>query len=403
MTSLTQQDGGQRVRLGIAGFGAAARMVVGSFANFGNFELVAAADTDPFVREQFSERYGLPTCEHFDELLERFSLDAVYIATPTRFHEPQTIAALEHGLHVLCEKPMSTTIESAQAMIAAAERTGGVLMENHKRSVDRTILSMWQLVHDGALGPVNAVHRWHYSSWFYRPRSEEERDPQHGGVVLRQGAHEFDIIRLLAPSRPVSLRGFTGDHDPARPGEGAYQAFVEFEDGALATSIYSGYDHFATEEFTFGLGDPGALAETLRAARALDAGIDEGELRRHSAPTPAARRSDPPYGFTLVSGAGGDLRPTPTGGSYLYDQEGRSEWRIDGAAGTDFIAEELYHAIADGRAPLHDGRWGLSCLELCLAVRASARSGRAEALVHQHAVGDATIAKVVGERRLTRD
>ena len=403
MADLSSTETPVRLRLGLAGFGAAARMVLESLVTWGNFDLVGAADTDSVVRDAFTAQWGVPAYNSLDELIARGQLDALYIATPTKFHQDMTIMALDHGVHVLVEKPMALTLDSGLAMIEAARRNGKLLLENHKRSVDRPIITMWKLVEAGLVGDVRAVHRWHFSSWFYRPRAEEELDPTTGGIVLRQGAHEFDIIRLLAQSKPTKVWGWTGDYDPTRSGEGSYQATVEFENGVRATSIYSGYDHFDSGEFTTGLLDPTQIGKTWRASVDRELGVDEGEVKRRTidpSTSGAGRRPDSNlFGFTLLNGSLADARPAPDANVLLYGRAGRSEFRLDGPSGTDLIAREFYEGIVNDAPLIHDGDWGLSVLELCLAVRRSAESGGdAVELYHQHVLPPEAISRVIGQR-----
>ena len=389
------------VRLGIIGFGLATGPVVGPLSEGGRFDVVGCADPDPLSRERFVARFSAPAYDNAAELFEKGALDAVYIATPTRLHEELTTLAFSHGVHVLVEKPIATSLEAAERMIAAAAEAGRVLMVNHKRSVDRDNLGMWQLTKGGGLGNVRAAHRWHFSDWFYRARAEDERDPAVGGVVLRQGAHEFDMLRLLVPSPAVRLTGTTGDYDPARPGEGAYYAFVECEDGSVVTSIYNGYDHFQSEELNSGLLDPMDIGVSRRrlAGEAPDAAA-EHELKRQFGHPRAAGFTSGIYGFTLMNCDGGDLRPAPGGGVFLYDERGRHALIAEGREGTEVIVDELYHAVADEAPPLHDGSWGLACLELCVAIRASQASGAPVKLTRQSSVDPAIAARVLGDRKM---
>lgn len=392
-----------RLRLGVVGYGAAARMMLDSLATYGQFDIVGAVDTDDLVRKAFTERWGAPAFSSLADLLRAAPCDAAYLATPTKFHETHALAALDAGLHVLVEKPMAQTLESGQRMIAAARHHGRLLLENHKRSVDRPIIVMSKLIEAGLLGRVRAVHRWHFSSWFYRPRAPEERDPEVGGIVLRQGAHEFDIIRLLGQAAPSQVWGWTGDYDRDRGGEGSYQATVGFEGGLRATSIYSGYDHFDSDEFTLGLSDASAIGRVRRRSLEQAETVDEGETKRHTIAPPATgngpRPSEGLFGFTLVNGEEADARPSPGGNVFLYGVNGRVEYGISGPAGTDLIAQEFNRAITEGIPALHDGRWGLAVLELCLAVRRSAALGGAPiALSHQYDVPTRDIARVIGSR-----
>lgn len=390
--------------MGIIGFGLATGPVVGPLEAGGRYDVVGCADPDPLSRSRFVERFSTPAYETAGELFEKGKLDAVYIATPTRLHEELTELAFAHGVHVLVEKPIATSIEAAERMINGAAAAGVVLMVNHKRSADRDVLGMWQLSKAGGLGHVRAVHRWHFSDWFYRARAEDERDPEGGGVVLRQGAHEFDMLRLLVPSAPVRLTGTIGDYDPARPGEGAYYAFIECEDGTVVTSIYNGYDHFQSEEFTGGLLDPMDVGVSRRRLRgeAHDAAA-EYDMKRNDGHPRAASFTSGVYGFTLMNCDDGDLRPAPGGGVLLYGEEGREALYAEGPTGTGVIVDELYHAITDKTPALHDGSWGIACLELCLAIRASQAAGGPVKLTHQASVDPELAQRVLGDRVMSRE
>jgi len=392
-----------RVRIGIIGNGDAASMVLGDVVGSNNFDVVAAVDTDPRAQARFIERFDGPVFLSVEELLDQIELDGVYIATPTKLHEQQTLACLNAGINVLVEKPISTTLEAAESMIALARTKGLTLMVCHKRSVDRPIIAMWQIIESGALGKVRAVHRWHFTDWFYRPRGLDERAPETGGVVLRQGAHEYDIIRLLAGTPARALRGMTGDYDPKRAGEGAYYSWINHEDGVVATSIYGGYGHFHSDEFTKGLGNGEKVGLSRRTLDDIANTPElEAELKRAESDSTGSTQGSGVYGFTLVNCEGGDMRPAPSGSIYVYDDSGRREIAVEGTAGTEVIVEEFYRAIAFGKAPLHNGEWGLACLEECLAIRESAASLGLVALTRQGNVSTQAARDILGIRALTR-
>ncbi len=387
------------VKLGIVGFGLATSAVVGPISAGGRYQVVGCGDPDPLSRERFTERFGAPAYGDAAELLDRAAPDALYIATPTRLHEELALMAIASGVHVLVEKPISTSLDAAERMVTAADNAGLVLMVNHKHSADRDVLGMWQLTKDGGLGRVRAVHRWHYTDWFYRSRAEDERDPSVGGVVLRQGAHEFDMLRMLVPSVPASIRGWTGDYDVTRPGEGAYHAFVECEDGTIVSSIHNGYDRFRTEEFLLGLIDP-TIPGSSRRNLAGTSAEDEHLMKRTVGHPRAEGAETGVYGMTLMSCDGGDLRTAPGGGVFLYDDRGRHELRAAGPVGTEVIVSEFHDAITNGVPPLHDGSWGLAVLELCLSIRESDAAGGEIKLRRQRGVDRAVASRIVGDRAM---
>ena len=111
-----------------------------------------------------------------------------------------------------------------------------------------------------------------FTDFLYRPRRPEELDTARGGgVVFSQGAHQVDVVRLLAGGHVRTVRASTGAWDPARPTEGAYSALLTFADGAFASLTYSGYAHFDSDEFCGWIGETGQPKDPARygAARAL--------------------------------------------------------------------------------------------------------------------------------------
>lgn len=381
------------IRIGIIGFGLAVAPVVKSLLAHGSFRVVACVDPDPLARSRFVERVGGTAYESAPGMLEAARPDVVYIATPTRTHEELTLLAFASGAHVLVEKPIATDMVAACRMIAAAEAAGRTLMVNHKRSADREVLAMRAAIRSGTIGSPRLTNRWYGTNWMFRPRAEEERDPEFGGVVLRQGAHEFDILRALLVSPPTRVRGWVGDLMPERPGEGAYYAWIECADGTAATSVYNGYDRFLTDELTTGLLPPMTIGASQRElAQNTAAGLDEYELKRTVGHPRDSKLIQDMYGFSFAMCEKGDVRTAPGGSAWLYGRDGRRDVTVDGPAGTDFIIDELYRAVVKDEQPAHDGSWGLACLELCTAVRDAASTGDFVPLQHQGAPTDARFA-----------
>jgi len=383
-----------QIRLGIVGLGAAARQLLPAVEKHPGVCLTAVCDPVDAVREAAATRYDVPAVASIDELVARSDVDAVYIATPTNLHAAHVVAAARAGKHVLVEKPMATTLEEATAMIDAAERAGVVLTVGHSHSFDEPYRAMRELIAGGSLGRAHLLHNIYYSDWVYRPRRPEELDERlGGGVTFRQGAHQFDILRLLGGGLVRSVRAQTFDWDPQRPVIGAHSVFLTFADGAVATAIYNGYGAFPSAEITFGAGEIGypydAAPGAARAAMSAASAADEAARKRSRASAPAAEAPapyQPFFGWTLVSCERGDIRQSATG-LYVYTAAGREEipLRLDRTTREPVVAE-FVDAIAGGRPSLHDGRWGRANLEVCVATIASSRSGREVELQLQVAV-----------------
>jgi phthalate 4,5-cis-dihydrodiol dehydrogenase len=378
-------------RLGIVGMGAAARQLLPAVEKHAGMRFVAMCDPVDEVRERAAARYGVRAVATIDELLALADVDAVYIATPTDLHAAHVVAAANAGKHVLCEKPMATTLAEAQQMIDSAERAGVVLTIGHSHSFDEPYRAMRELIAGGSLGRVQQLHNLYYSDWVYRPRRPDELDhTRGGGITYRQGAHQFDILRLLGGGMVRSVRAQTFDWDPQRPVIGAHSVFLTFESGAVATAIYNGYGAFTSSEITYGAGEigypytaaPGAARRAMQSA----SHDDEARAKRSRAASPAEETLapyQPFFGWTLVSCEQGDIRQSATG-LYVYTAAGREELplRLDRST-REPVIDEFVDAIRGIRSSLHDGRWGRANLEVCVATIESSRTGREITLAQQ--------------------
>src|SRR5215471_18431123 len=234
------------LRVGLIGVGVGARQLLPALSTAAHVRFVAAADVRPDAMARLAERYGVQTYASVEQLCDQAPIEAVWIATPNHLHAAHAIAAAERGKHVIVSKPLAISLAEVDAMNAAARRAGVHLLAGHTQSMAPTIRRMGELVASGTLGQLGMIHTWHYTDWMYRPRLPAELDTaQGGGPVFRQASHQVDIVRVIA-ARPVrSVRAMTVQLDEARGAEGAYTAFLEFDDGTPATIVYSGYGHFA--------------------------------------------------------------------------------------------------------------------------------------------------------------
>jgi phthalate 4,5-cis-dihydrodiol dehydrogenase len=349
---------------------------------------VAGADPVDAVRTATTQAHGVATCATLDALLAHPGLDAVIIATPTPLHAAQVQQVAAAGLHVLVEKPMATTLDDARAMVQACSRAGVVLLVGHSHGYDAPIAAMREVINAGTLGAVGMVHTWCYSDWVYRPRRPDELDrAQGGGVTFRQGAHQFDILRVLCGGRARSVRAKAFDWDPARRTVGAHVAFIDFEGGAAATAVYNGYGGFSSMDLCFdisewGLHQPPGQRPLVQRPQA---GVDEGLSKQSRATRAIAAQAPhtPFFGLTLVSCERGDMRQAPNG-LRIHTLDGVKEVVVDVQRSPRERVLDEWQAAIHGHAPaLHSGAWGLANLELCVAALQSAHSGREVMLQEQ--------------------
>lgn len=398
------------LRLGFAGLGEAATLVLPEIAQLPYIRLTAAADLRPTALERFEAEYKGRTFGAVEELFASPDIDAVYVATPHELHTQHTLLALENRKHVIVEKPMALSVEDAERMNQAAERYGVKLLCGHTKSFDPPIRKMRALIREGRIGRPRMINTWNYNDFMVRPYPDRELEVSHG-VVLNQGPHQVDVVRLLGGGLVRSVRAMAAAWDETRP-EGAFSCYLEFEDGTPATIIFSGYGYFDTAELTWWLGEasyPGRNQDSRRAfnrirgpererrLEELKEGTRYGEakleadLSAHgwgSSDFSHAKGHQRFYGLTIVSGARGEMRQSQDG-ILVYGDEAVEEIPVgEGLFGRQAEVTELYNAVVHGKHMFHDGRWGQATLEVCLAILQSAAERKEIMMSHQVPVGD---------------
>ncbi|MBI2349057.1 MAG: Gfo/Idh/MocA family oxidoreductase [Deltaproteobacteria bacterium] len=386
------ETAGRRLKLGLVGIGVGASEILPAMESAPEIELVAGADVNRRVLETFHARYGAKVYDSIEKLCEDPEVEAVWISTPNKFHAPHTIIAAERGKHVVVEKPMAISLQEAEAMLAAVERSGVKLICGHTQSFGPHIQTMRRIIQSGELGRLCAMHVWANTDWMLRPRTAEELDlAQGGGVPYRQGPHQIDTVRLLGGGLVRSVRGTTGQWFAGRPIPGYYAAYLEFEDGTPATVVHNGYGYFLASELVPWGGNKMRYSYEERAAirkQLLDGtrdenadkdamrigGAQEGALFRRR----GERRPWVPndLGILIVSCERGDIRQSQYG-VYVYSDDGIQDVPLpEQGSSRRAELEELYNAVVLNRPIRHTGPWGMATLEVCLAIMQSSKERR---------------------------
>lgn len=158
-------------------------------------------------RGKFPEEIA-PNAVHYDSyeaLLKDPTIDAVYVPTPNALHKKWTVAALEAGKHVLCEKPIACTAAEAEEMIAAAEKSGKLLMEAFMYRYGGKFRKMMEILESGVLGKIKAVQGSHgYTLNWASPARE---DPALGGGSMYDvGCYVVDCMNAVAKQQGGKLQ-----------------------------------------------------------------------------------------------------------------------------------------------------------------------------------------------------
>jgi phthalate 4,5-cis-dihydrodiol dehydrogenase len=398
-TAMSSDSNAPVLGLGVVGLGMGATLMVRGILDHPSIRVVAGAARTPEVRERFAQDLEARGYESVEALCADPSVDVVFVATPHELHREHATMAAEHGKHIIVEKPMALTLEDCDAIIDAAERNHVKLIVGPTMSFAPAVQLMRQIVTSGELGALRMVNIWESNDFMYRARRPEELDPAlGGGVVFNQGPHQADIVRCLTGGMIHSVRAAVGMWDSSRPTDGSYQVFLQCADGVSASMIYTGYDGFDTNEFQTWM-DPErrktdeAYGQARRSIGNLGGGQSEAETKRAlfswggRAWANASRGGSDQqhFGVTVAHCERGDLRPWANGVA-VYSAAGRQVRNLPRSNGTPIRAEvvdELLDAIQNDRSPAHDGRWGKATMEVCLAMRESAREQREIVLEHQ--------------------
>lgn len=192
---------GSNIRVGVVGGNFGESHILG-FQHCPEIEVIAICRRQRDLAQQLAQRYhikGLYT--DFDEMVQSKDIDVVSLAVPHHLHYPMTMRALDHGKHVLCEKPLALDVEQATEMARKAERAGLIHMTVFNWRFAPAILRMKELIEKGEIGQTYHV----FFSWLTSRRKNREsrffwrfaRTESGFGVLGDSGVHGIDLIQWI--------------------------------------------------------------------------------------------------------------------------------------------------------------------------------------------------------------
>jgi phthalate 4,5-cis-dihydrodiol dehydrogenase len=373
------------LRLGIAGLGLAGAFMIRAAAVDPRIALCAAMDPLPDPRRAFATRFGATVYAEFEDFCQDDSMEAIYIASPHRFHAEQAISAMGHGKHVLVEKPLALTLAECDAVIAAVDGTGMRLIVGHTHAFDPNIRAMHRIIASGELGRLGMILMFNYNDFLLRPhRDDEFASEKGGGIAFNQVTHQIEIIRLLGGT-VRSVRANLGTLDSARSAPGNCMAFLDLANGAAASVTFSSYDFFDSDEFHDWIGEGGLKKPADRHGemrRAFRARMSDHDAHRSLAfggrVLPDQQPFLPHFGLIVVTCERGDMRLSPNG-IVIHGVEGTRELAIPrgpGWRGQGDALDALWDAVREGRPSMHDARWGRTTVEVVQAILQSSAERR---------------------------
>ena len=202
----------RRLKAGIVGCGGIANAKhLPAMAKSGLYEITAFCDVIEERAKEAKDRFGSEDARVFLDYRElvQEDLDVVYVTTPNRSHADISIAAMEAGKDVMCEKPMARTYEEAQRMLEAAGRTKRVLNIAYQNRYRRDAAYLKELCRSGEMGEIyfakaHALRRRAVPTWGVFLNEEE----QGGGPLIDIGTHALDItLWMMNNYEPASVSG----------------------------------------------------------------------------------------------------------------------------------------------------------------------------------------------------
>lgn len=202
-------------RIGIIGCGGIANgKHLPSLSKLKNVQLVAFCDIVVERAEEAAKKYGSTEAKvyaDYTELLQDPSIDIVHVLTPNISHAEISIAALEAGKHVMCEKPMAKSAAEAKSMVEAAKRTGKKLTIGYNNRFREDSLYLKKLCEAGELGSIyfakaHAIRRRAVPTWGVFL----DEDKQGGGPLIDIGTHALDLtLWMMDNYQPKVVLGTT--------------------------------------------------------------------------------------------------------------------------------------------------------------------------------------------------
>jgi myo-inositol 2-dehydrogenase/D-chiro-inositol 1-dehydrogenase len=324
------------MRVGFIGSGGIAHAHAKGLSTVDGAELAAVFDLDGETAARFAKTYEVEACASQDELIDR--VDAVYVLTPPRAHREPLIAAAAQGKAVVCEKPISTTLDDARAMVAAAEQHDVPFAMGFNNRFRPQLRQLRDAVATGHLGDVLScwTRRLGYSR--LAPGSDwRTSEGELAGMTIQSISHDIDMLRFVV-GEIGTVFGLVNSSMPEVSGyDDNLTATLQFENGAVGNINASWSSHI-------GHGSRGVVG--TRGSMSVE-GPDLWTMTH-------VRSRVEPDGIERV------------------DNYPRSVADDKGHAG---VSATLLQAVRDGGAPEAAGRDGLRALEVSLALLESARSG----------------------------
>ena len=228
-------EGSVTIGWGLIGCGSIARRrILPAIREAGNSRLIAVMSRSIEKARRLASEYGAERYyDKVDDLLGDDEIDAIYIATPTFLHAPQTIMAAEAGKHILCEKPMAMNMDECLRMVEECRRNHVKLMIGHHLRFKPDSWGIRRIIADGTIGDVSLI-KAQQSIWYNPDPTAWRVNPSlgGGGSLMDLGVHCIDLLRFILKSEVVEVAAFTQTLTFNYPVEDTAIVLIRFDRGA---------------------------------------------------------------------------------------------------------------------------------------------------------------------------
>lgn len=325
-----------KLRVAVIGCGSIAKhRHLPEYHNNPNVEIVAVCDIIEERAQEAARKYFANAHTDYGKLLSSEEIDVVSVCLPNYLHAPVSIAALEAGCHVLCEKPMATSREEAEQMIEAAERHDKKLMIAHNQRFVPSHRKAKELIESGEIGKIYSFRTtfghagpesWSVDgadSWFFR------KDEAFIGAMGDLGVHKADLLRYLLDDEFVDVAAFV---------ETFAKEHADVDDHAVII-----------------LKSAKGMIGTLTASWAFNANEDNSTVIYGENAT--LRLEDDPHYSLIVEYTNGDVV------KYKLEAIQSNE---EGGQTTSYVIDHFVDSILHDKEPLINGEEGKKSLEVIL-------------------------------------
>lgn len=183
------------IEVAILGGGQMGENVIRHLRESPHVKSITVFDRHPEKMESLRQNYGVTPSPSIDQVLGDKRIKLVFITASNNAHKELTVAALEAGKAVMCEKPMATTLADAEAMVEAAERTKGFLQVGFELRYSRLYTTVKDWIEAGLLGRVLNTHCMYISSAWGRQNFWRAQEKTSGGMFGEKLSHYVDLVR----------------------------------------------------------------------------------------------------------------------------------------------------------------------------------------------------------------